>query len=118
MKALCARHGEVTAFRRHILITALLALTSHEVCAQSTRAEEIEQARRDKQARLWPERESPLVRRANELTERGFKEGIDDGRSASGFQFVLGGMRSGLGLSAGLGWRQTDLWQERLVPGR
>jgi hypothetical protein len=92
----------------------LAALAVPEVFAQSTRAAEIEQARRDKQARLWPERESPLVARANALAERGFREGIEDGRGASGPQFILGGMRSGQGTSVGIGWRQTDLWQERL----
>ena len=99
---------------RHFVIAALLMLGAHDVCAQSTRAEEIEQARRDKQARLWPERESPMVAHANALAERGFREGIEDGRGASGPQFVLGGMRSGQGSAAGIGWRQTDFWQERL----
>jgi hypothetical protein len=95
-------------------MAALLMLPGRDVRAQSTRAEEIDQARRDKQARLWPERESPLVARANELVERGFREGIADGRGPSGPQAVLGGMRTGEGLSAGIGWRQTDIWQERL----
>jgi hypothetical protein len=54
------------------------------------------------------------VRQANELYERGFREGIEDGRGASGPQFVLGGMRSGHGMSFGGGWRKTDIWQERL----
>src|SRR5262249_56964448 len=31
-----------------------------------------------------------------------------------GREFVLGGMRSGQGWAAGIGWRQTDFWQERL----
>src|SRR5687768_14842304 len=104
----------MTAFLRHVVIAISLMLASREVCAQSTRAEEIDQARRDHQARLWPERESPLVAHANALAERGFREGIDDGGGASGPQFVLGGMRSGQGVSAGIGWRQTDFWQERL----
>jgi len=103
--------------RRVLIVTllpVLVVLRAPDVGAQSTRAEEIEQARRDKQARLWPERESPLVARANELAERGFREGIEDGRGASGPQFVLGGMRAGQGTTAGIGWRQTDLWHERL----
>jgi Omp85 superfamily domain len=103
--------------RRVLIVTllpVLVVLPVPDVGAQSTRAEEIEQARRDKQARLWPERESPLVARANELAERGFREGIEDGRGASGPQFVLGGMRAGQGTTAGVGWRQTDLWHERL----
>jgi len=104
----------MTALARHVVIAALLTLGARDVCAQSTRAEEIAQARRDQQARLWPERESPMVAHANALAERGFREGIEDGRGASGPQFVLGGMRSGQGLAAGIGWRQTDFWQERL----
>jgi hypothetical protein len=102
------------AFLRHLVLAISLTVVGREACAQSTRAEEIEQARRDKEVRLWPERESPLVVHAEALAERGFREGIDDGRGASGPQFVLGGMRSGQGMSAGIGWRQTDFWQERL----
>jgi hypothetical protein len=105
---------ELLAFARPLVVAAVLTLASREVCAQSTRAEELAQARRDRQARLWPERESPMVAHANALAERGFREGIEDGRGASGPQFVLGGMRSGQGLSGGIGWRQTDFWQERL----
>src|SRR5262245_4402435 len=105
------------AFPRHIVFAvfaALLTLAARDVRAQSTRADEIAQARRDQEARLWPERESPMVAHANALAERGFREGIEDGRGASGPQLVLGGLRSGQGFSAGIGWRQTDLWQERL----
>ena len=104
----------MTALPRHVVIAALLTLGARDLCAQSTRAEEIAQARRDQQARLWPERESPMVAHANALAERGFREGIEDGRGASGPQFVLGGLRSGQGMAAGIGWRQTDFWQERL----
>jgi outer membrane protein assembly factor BamA len=82
--------------------------------AQTTRAEEIDMARRDKQARLWPERESPLVRQANDLVERGFREGVEDGYGANGPQVVLGGMRSGQGMSFGVGYRKTDVWDERI----
>src|SRR5262245_61327180 len=89
-------------------------LGARDVSAQSTRAAEIAEARRDQQARLLAEREQPIVAHPNALAERGFREGIEAGRGASGPQFVLGGMRSGQGLSAGIGWRQTDFWQERL----
>ena len=71
-------------------------------------------ARRDKLARLWPERESPIVRQANALVERGFREGIEDGYGANGPQVVLGGMRSGHGMSFGAGYRKTDIWGERI----
>src|SRR5215510_14930064 len=106
--------------RRHVSRLARIAVTL--AClnlvpaadAQSTRAEEIDMARRDKQARLWPERESPLVRQANDLIERGFREGIEDGYGANGLQFVLGGMRSGQGMAFGGGYRKTDVWGERI----
>jgi outer membrane protein assembly factor BamA len=92
---------------------ACLSLTTR-AGAQTTRTDEIDMARRDKQARLWPERESPLVRQANDLVERGFREGVDDGFGANGPQVVLGGMRSGHGMSFGVGYRKTDLWGERI----
>jgi hypothetical protein len=79
-----------------------------------TRVEVLEQVRRDKAALLWPERESPMVRQVNGLLERGLKEGLDSGQGASGPQFVLGGMRSGQGFSAGVGYARRDLWRERL----
>jgi outer membrane protein assembly factor BamA len=92
---------------------ALLGLAA-SAQAQTTRAEGIDIARRDKQARSWPERESPIVRQANELIERGFREGVEDGYGANGPQVVLGGMRSGHGMSFGVGFRKTDIWRERI----
>jgi outer membrane protein assembly factor BamA len=80
-----------------------------------TRAEEIEAHRRDKQARLWPERQSPLVDTVNDLVERGLYEGARSGQGANGWQAVLGGMRSGQGVSFGVGYRRGDLWHERLA---
>jgi hypothetical protein len=80
----------------------------------TTRAEAIAEERNDKVAELWPERQSPLVNRVNGLVERGFKEGLDSGRGVNGPQIVLGGMRPGQGFTAGLGYRQSDLWRERL----
>lgn len=102
------------AFAAAVCCAAVLLVQAAPAPAQTTRAEEIDQARRDKQARLWPEHESPLVRRANDLIERGFREGIEDGYGANGPQIVLGGMRSGHGMSFGGGYRKTDIWQERL----
>ena len=84
------------------------------LCGQpTTRAEEIDQARREKIARLWPERESPIVDMVNGFVERGL---LDDseGAGANGFQFVLGGMRSGQGASFGIGYRRNDIWNDRL----
>jgi hypothetical protein len=86
-----------------------------------TRAEEIEQARRDKQARLWPEHESPLVDQVNQLVERGLLDGFESGKGANGWQIVLGGMRSGQGITVGVGYRRTDFWRDRIgwrVTGR
>jgi hypothetical protein len=80
----------------------------------TTRVEEIEQARRDKQARLWPERESPLVDQVNQLMERGLLDGFESGKGANGWQIILGGMRSGQGMSAGVGYRRSDFWRERI----
>ncbi len=82
--------------------------------APGTRTEAIESERADKVAELWPERQSPIVNTVNGLVERGFKEGLDSGRGVNGPQIVLGGMRPGQGFTAGLGYRQSDLWQERL----
>jgi hypothetical protein len=79
-----------------------------------TRTEQIEEARRDKQARLWPERESPLVDRVNKLVERGLFDGFESGKGANGWQLVLGGMRSGQGMTVGIGYRRTDLWRDRI----
>ena len=79
-----------------------------------SRAQEIQSARADKMAHLWPERESPLVERVNQLVERGLLEGAQTGQGANGWQVVLGGMRSGQGMTVGVGYRRSDLFKERL----
>ncbi len=79
-----------------------------------SRTQEIQSARADKMAHLWPESESPLVQRVNTLVERGLLEGVQTGRGANGWQFILGGMRSGQGMTVGLGYRRSDLFKERL----
>ena len=79
-----------------------------------TRAEEIAAERADKVAVLWPERQNAMVDIANGLAERGLKEGLDSGLGSNGLQFVLGGMRSGQGLSAGVGYRRSDLFRDQL----
>lgn len=94
-------------------VVAVVCLAGGSADAQSTRTEEIDQARRDKQARLWPEQESPLVRQANGILERGLQEGIEDGYGSNGPQLILGGMRSGHGMALGGGYRKSDIWQER-----
>ena len=82
--------------------------------APATREEAIAAERADKLAELWPERTSPMVDTVNRLVERGFSEGLDSGKGANGPQIVVGGMRSGQGFTAGLGYRRSDLWAERL----
>jgi outer membrane protein assembly factor BamA len=82
--------------------------------AQASRTDEILGRRLDKQANLFPERTTFIVKKLNELTERGLLEGARSGRGANGWQLVLGGMRSGNGMSFGLGYRRGDLWGERL----
>jgi len=79
-----------------------------------SRAQEIQSARADKMAHLWPESESPLVQRVNTLVERGLLEGAQTGMGANGWQVVLGGMRSGQGMTVGVGYRRSDLFKERL----
>ena len=79
-----------------------------------TRAEEIEQARRDKRARMWRETESPIVQKVNTLVERGLLDGVTSGKGSNGWQVGLGGTRSGQGMSVGLGYRRTDLFGDRL----
>src|SRR5262245_33628180 len=82
--------------------------------APQTRAEEIAAERADKVAVLWPERQNALVDIANGVAERGLKEGLDSGLGTNGLQFVLGGMRAAQGLSAGVGYRRSDLFREQL----
>ena len=106
---------------RSALITLVLVAAAVPALAQqqpatgaTTREETIAAERNDKVAELWPERTSPIVDRANRLVERGFHEGLDSGKGANGPQIVLGGMRSGQGFTAGMGYRRSDLWAERL----
>jgi hypothetical protein len=81
----------------------------------TSRTEEIENQRKDKQARLWPERTTGIVKQVNKLTERGLMDGFRTGKGTNGPQIVLGGMRSGNGTSVGLGYRRVDAWNERLA---
>jgi hypothetical protein len=69
-------------------ITAAPALTHPK-----TRTEEIEQIRRDKMARLWPERQSPLADEVNKRAERGLLSGTESGKGANGWQIVMEGER-------------------------
>jgi outer membrane protein assembly factor BamA len=85
-----------------------------ETTAVTTREQAIAAERAAKLAELWPERTSPMVDTVNRLVERGFSEGLESGKGANGPQIVLGGMRPGQGFAAGVGYRRSDLWAERL----
>ncbi len=103
--------------KRTIFGVVLLQLTlgAASLYAQAkTRAEEIDLARREKIARLWPERKSPMVDIVNGFVERGLLDD-SDGKGANGFQIVLGGMRSGQGAAFGIGYRRRDIWNDRLA---
>ena len=80
----------------------------------TSRTEQIDQQRRDKESRLWPERTPGLITKLNNLVDRGFLEGANVGQGANGPQLVLGGMRSGNGTTFGLGYRRSDLFQDWL----
>jgi len=115
-----ASGGWMGCFRVLAVVVVTLALLPAPAVAQDdpepkTRAELIEQQRREKRARLWPERQSPIAEIANGLVERGLLDGVQSGLGGgNGLQFVLGGMRSGQGMSVGLGYRRSDLWNDRL----
>src|SRR5262245_32011100 len=109
------RHVEVASVAVWLLLLHSSAYAQEPATeVPATRAEAIAEARADKVAELWPERQSPLVNKVNGFVERGFKEGLDSGRGVNGPQIVLGGMRPGQGFTAGLGYRRSDLWRERL----
>jgi hypothetical protein len=81
----------------------------------ATRVEEMELARRQKDATLWPERESPLVVKANRLVDRGLIEGIQTGQGNNGWQLLLSGTRPAQGQAFGIGYRRSDLFNDLLT---
>ena len=83
--------------------------------APATRLEQMELARRQKYATLWPEHESPLVVKANRLETRGFVEGIQSGEGNSGWQLLLTGTRPAHGQTFGLSYRRADLLNDVLT---
>jgi len=80
----------------------------------TTRLELIELARRQKDATLWPERESPLVGRVNGLMDRGLLEGLRNGNGNNGWQLLLSGTRPAQGQTFGIGYRRSDLFNDLL----
>jgi hypothetical protein len=105
------------AWRLWTLIVVALAVQSSVVQAQeiATRAEEIERARNQKAATLWPERENPLVPRANGLLDRGLMEGIRSGAGNNGWQPIFAGTRNAQGQTVGIGYRRSDLFHDALT---
>jgi len=105
-------------FRRFaflLFIAATPALAQEQPGAvPQTREAVIASDRADKVAELWPERQNAMVDIANGLSERGLGEGLDSGKGANGIQFLFGGMRSGQGMSGGVGYRRSDLFREQL----
>src|SRR5262245_5398449 len=97
------------------IVVALVGV-SRDVLAQppASRTEEIERALREKQATLWPEREDPLVARANGLLDRGLQEGAPSGAGANGWQLIFAGTRAGQGQAFGVGYRRSDLLHDAL----
>jgi len=88
---------------------------SQSATQAQTRADLIEQQRRDKRPFLWPERSSPIAEIVNNFVERGLLDGVQSGLGGgNGIQFVLGGMRSGQGAAFGVGYRRSDLFNDRL----
>ena len=81
----------------------------------TTRLELIEFARRQKDATLWPERESPLVARVNRLMDRGLIQGIRTGDGNNGWQMLLAGTRPAQGQTFGIGYRRSDLFNDVLT---
>jgi len=80
-----------------------------------TRAGQIELERRLKRATLWPERENPLVVRANRLLDRGLLEGIQSGAGNNGWQLLLTGTRPAQGQTFGIGYRRSDLFGDTIA---
>jgi outer membrane protein assembly factor BamA len=103
--------------RLWVAIVVALACGSRDALAQqpASRTEEIERARREKQATLWPERENPLVARANGLLDRGLGEGLRSGAGANGWQLLFAGTREGQGQALGVGYRRSDLLRDALT---
>ena len=81
----------------------------------TTRVEQIEFARRQKDATFWPEREHPLVARVNRLLDRGLIDGILTGEGNNGWQLILEGTRPAQGQTYGIGYRRADLFNDLLT---
>ncbi len=74
-----------------LLLFTFCVMASTVSAQYRTRTEAIEAQRRDHQARLWPERESPLVEAINNLVEPGLYDGARSGKAPTEIQQPGGG---------------------------
>lgn len=117
---LSGSHAGVAAIAGPLIVVLIVALFPVAAVAQGdrkprTRAEVIEQERREKRALLWPDRQSPIAEMVNGFVERGLLDGVQAGLGGgNGMQITVGGMRSGQGISFGVGYRRSDLWNDRV----
>ncbi len=99
-----------------LALPVLILLSTDLLFAQGqiqSRKQQLEILRRDKVARLWPERQSQIVDLVNKYTEQGLFN--DPSQGSNGFQpVVLGGMRADNGFTYGVGYRRSDLFRDRL----
>ena len=99
-----------------LALPVLILLSTDFLFAQGqiqSRKQQLEILRRDKVARLWPERQSQIVDLVNKYTEQGLFD--DPSKGSNGFQpVVLGGMRADNGFTYGIGYRRSDLFRDRL----
>ena len=99
-----------------LALPVLILLSTDLLFAQGqiqSRKQQLEILRRDKVARLWPERQSQIVDLVNKYTEQGLFD--DPSQGSNGFQpVVLGGMRADNGFTYGIGYRRSDLFRDRL----
>jgi len=109
------RRRAPAAFALLAVLTGVTIVPPVRAQQAKSRFEHIQLLRKDKRARLWPERTPGLTKKILEFTDRGVLEGIRSRRGSNGFQLVLGGMRSGNGTTFGVGYRRIDLWGERLA---
>lgn len=78
-----------------------------------SRCEEIEQQRAEKRALLRPERTSTITKYFDRYIEPGLIQESGYDLNKNGFYLAWGGLRSGSGVTLGIGYRRSDLWKHR-----
>jgi hypothetical protein len=76
-----------------------------------SRCEEIEQQRTEKRALLRLEHTSTITRLFDRYIEPSLIEESAHHMNKNGFYLVWGGLRSGSGITLGIGYRRSDLWK-------